>query len=130
MLSKCKDFLRITSSRLFQHACCDTLWADPKKKKKVNKICHDIQYSTSRKTMAKVDTGSNKRLFWALLMGRQYSLHEMPFIFHEQSASKAVGALHQKPETHDYCLSGWPANKKAEVHLLWTVVSAAVLIHA
>lgn len=62
--------------------------------------------------MAKVDAGSNKKLFWALLMGRQHSLHEMPFIFHEQSASKAVGALHQKPETHDYCLNGWPANKR------------------
>lgn len=26
----------------------------------------------------------------------------MPFIFHEQSASKAVGTLHQKPETHAF----------------------------
>lgn len=120
MLSKCKDFLRTTRSRWFQHACCITLWAGQKKRKEitwkkamVNKIykCQDIQYCTSRKTMTKVDTGSNKRLFWAVLVGRQCSLHVMPFIFHEQSACKAVGALHQKPETHDLCLNCWPVNK-------------------
>ncbi len=116
----CKTVLLSRSSSEMQRFSENyiTLWAGQKKnitwkKAMVNKIykCQDIQYCTSRKTMTKVDTGSNKRLFWAVLVGRQCSLHVKPFIFHEQSACKAVGALHQKPETYDLCLNCWPVNK-------------------
>lgn len=101
MLSKCKDFLRITSSRLFQHACCYSLGRPKEKKKKNGKRLWLTKYNTAHleKQWQKWMQGVAKGCF-ELFMERQYSLHVMPFIFHEQSASKAFGTLHQKPETH------------------------------
>lgn len=117
MLSKCKDLQRITSSRLFQHACCYSL-GRPKKNKKngkrlwLTKYINVKIYNTAHlaKQWQRWIQGVTKGCFEQCLWKNNTDFMWCHLFFMNSLLPK-LSALFTKSQKHMLCLNCWPANK-------------------